>query len=77
MWKYLIRFFILISVNLFAFLLLGYILGSIFGSMGLFMIICVIISILPLTLILYLEVSKMQKQFYNLSQIKKDEHDNK
>ncbi len=74
--KYLLRFFLLISANLFAFLLIGYILGSIFGSKWLFMIIFVIISILPLTLILYVEVSKMQKQFYNLSKQEKDEHDN-
>lgn len=76
--KYLLRFFLLISANLFAFLLVGYILGSIFGSKWLFMIIFVIISILPLTLILYAEVSKMQKQFYKLSQKEKDDNwDNK
>lgn len=70
--KYLLRFFFLICINLFAFLGFGYILGSIFGSKWLFMIIFVIISILPLTLILYAEVSKMQKQFYNISSKEKD-----
>jgi len=73
MYKVLIRIWILIFLNLFAFLFLWAILWAIFWRKEFFFIICVTISIIPLTMIMFFEIKKTTNQFNNISKEKKDD----
>lgn len=62
----------IILLNLFAFLLFGSILGAIFWKSGLFLIGAVIVSIIPLTVILFMEIKKITEEFNNIKEEKND-----
>lgn len=62
----------IILLNLFAFLLFGSILGAIFWREWLFLVWSVIISIIPLTVILFMEIKKITEEFNNIKEEKND-----
>lgn len=62
----------IILLNLFAFLLFGSILGAIFWRVWLFLVWSVIISIIPLTVILFMEIRKITEEFNNIKEEKND-----
>ena len=71
MHKALLRIWFLIFLNLLAFLFLWAILWAIFWHKGFFFIVCITISIIPLTMILFFEIKKTNNQFNNISKEKK------
>lgn len=70
--KNLIRISIIIFLNLFAFLLFWIILGALFWNKEQFLILCVIVSIIPLLIFLYIETQSTLKELNNISKEKKD-----
>lgn len=69
--KSLMRISVLILLNLLAFLFLWAILWAIFWHKEFFFIICVVISIVPLTMIMFFEIKKTTNQLNNISKEKK------
>lgn len=77
MYKSFIRISLIILVNLFAFLFFWIILGAIFWSKWLFLVWAVIISIIPLTIILFIEIKKVNTEFNTILSEKKDDSNGK
>lgn len=77
MQKYLVKISALIFLNLFAFLLFWTILWAIFWNKLFFLIASVIISIIPLTMIMFFELKKINNQISNISKEKKYDWDSK
>lgn len=75
--KILLRISTIILVNLFAFLLFWIILGSLFWNKGQFLIWAVMLSIIPLVIILFIEIKKVNKEFNNILSEKKDDWNSK
>ncbi len=73
MTKSFLKITLIIFLNLFAFLLFWIILGALFWNTKQFLVLMVIISLIPLTIILYLEIGKTLKELNNIS--KKQEND--
>ncbi|MDD5769395.1 MAG: hypothetical protein PHE25_00355 [Candidatus Gracilibacteria bacterium] len=77
MYKIILKVSTLILVNLFAFLLFGIILGAIFGNTKSFLLISIVVSIIPLTIIMIFEIQKTTKEFNNILPEKKDDGNSK
>ncbi len=73
MQKVLIRISSLIFLNLLAFLILWFILWAIFWREKFFLMICIGISIIPLTMIMFTEIKKLNNQLNNISKNKKND----
>ncbi len=73
MYKSFIRISLIILVNLFAFLFIWIILGAIFWNKWFFLIWAVIFSIIPLLIILFIEIKKVNTQFNTILSQKKDD----
>lgn len=73
MYKSFIRISLIILVNLFAFLFFWIILGAIFWNKLLFLVWAVIFSIIPLVIILFIEIKKVNTEFNNILSEKKDD----
>lgn len=67
MYKNFIRISLLILWNLFAFLVFAVILGALFWNKGQFLIWSVVASIVPLTIILFREIKRVNKEFDTIS----------
>jgi L-asparagine transporter-like permease len=72
MYKNLIRITLVILLNLFAFLFFAIILGELFWNKKQFLILCIILSIIPLLIFLYIEIQKTLKKLNNISKKNKN-----
>lgn len=77
MYKNFIRISIMILANLFAFLLFAVILGALFWNKGQFLIWSVVVSVIPLIIILFKEIKRIQKEFDTISKQTKDDTNGK
>lgn len=77
MYKIILKVSTLILVNLFAFLLFWIILGAIFWNTKSFLLISIVVSIIPLTIIMIFEIQKTTKEFNNILPEKKDDWNSK
>lgn len=77
MYRIFVRISVLIFLNLFAFILIWTILGEVFWSKGVFLIWSVIVSIIPLVVIMFFEVKKVNNKFNNILKEKKYDWDTK
>ncbi len=77
MYKNFIRISIMILANLFAFLLFAVILGALFWNKGQFLIWSVVASVIPLIIILFREIKRIQKEFDTISKQTKDDTNGK
>ncbi|MBW7954324.1 hypothetical protein H3C61_00725 [Candidatus Gracilibacteria bacterium] len=74
----LLKITLIIFLNLLAFLSIGIILGALFGNRAQFLVYSVIISIIPLSIFLYIEIKKTLNKLNNISKNnKKDEGNTK
>lgn len=77
MYKSLFRIWVLIFLNLFAFMLFWTILGAVFWNKSDFLLWTVLISIIPLMFIMFFEIKKLNIELSNISKIKKYERNTK
>ena len=65
--KSILKITLIIFLNLFAFLSIWIILGALFWNKEEFLFLSVIISLIPLTMLLYIEIQNTLKQLNNIS----------
>ena len=63
MWKFIVKFGVIILINLFAFLIVWTILDALFETEGLFLMISLVLSVLSLIVIGSIYVKKTLKEF--------------
>lgn len=73
MYKNFLRISMMILANLFAFLLFWIILGALFWNKGQILIWSVVASIIPLTIILFIEIKRVNKEFNNISKTQEND----
>lgn len=67
MTKSILKITLIIFLNLFAFLSIWIILGALFWNKEQFLILCIIVSIIPLLIFLYIETQSTLKKLNNIS----------
>lgn len=67
MYKHILKITLIIFLNLFAFLSFWIILGALFWKKDFFLIMSIIFSIIPLTILLFIEVKKVNNEFNNFT----------
>ena len=72
MWKFALKFGWIILINLFAFLGLWFILDALFETEGLFVIVCLVLSVLSLIVIWGIFMKKTLNEFKNISPEKEE-----
>lgn len=73
----LLKITLIIFLNLLAFLLIWIILGALFWNRGQFLVYSVIISIIPLSIFLYIETKRNLKKIKNISLNNKNDGNSK
>lgn len=77
MYKIFLRITALILINLFAFLILWIILWEIFWNKKVFLIWCVIFSIIPLIIIMVFQIKKINIELNNIPNLEKNDWNTK
>lgn len=75
MWKFAVRMWLLILLNLFAFIVLWNILDALFETEGIFTVFMIVLSIFPLSIIMMMQISKVTKELKNISPDKQNNED--